>query len=345
MAKSDFLVHFEGLQSKPNTKDESNNTSMSKLIPVSTFMLLLTACAAIEGGDATPLAPADSVLATSASATAITSTPTLDATLYHTVTVQACNVFEAATIRTLRSQGDMLAWSPVSNTLAYLFPSESQDQSVGFLQTVTFPRSDQPLSIAPHVAGNLSWAPDGKHIAFAVLRLGEGLYSLQAADSLGKGLVDFFPGTSARTDEWASPKIVRRWLDDSTRLEIYASCGVNCAASSVGDVRDGSRKPTGEPSAKQIDLWETHINAPAGEALAILKATHPNWSPDASRIVYVDDKLNVWVVSKPGKNQFILDIGKWATPIETKWSADNAYLAIRTDINVQVFAMDCAPST
>jgi hypothetical protein len=316
---------------------------MRNIIPTIIMLFFLTACSAASGGEPATPSTTGSLSTPSTSAVSAETTPTQDPTQYHTVPVQACRVFQAPTIRTLRTQGDLVAWSPVADTLAFLSASETQDQSFGPLLTAAFPKTSEPIVLAPHAAGNLSWAPDGKHIAFAVLRLGEGLYSLQSVDSKGNGLVDFFPGAAARTDEWASPKIVRRWLDDSLRLEMYSSCGVNCAASYEGDVRDGSRKPTGEPSAKNIDLWEMHSFAPPGEAFTIAKATAPNWSPDGLRIVYFDNKSNVWIISKTGKNQFMLDIGKWATPIETKWSADNQYLAIRTDFDVQVFEMNCAP--
>jgi hypothetical protein len=271
-----------------------------------------------------------------------TKTPAANPTIYRTVSAQACSVFQAPTIRTLRPQGDLMAWSEVSNTLAYLAPSDQWDQAVGLLDTISIPPAAAPSQLAIHVAGNLSWSPDGKHIAFSVLRLGEGLYSLQVSAADGSGLVDFFPGDSARTDEWSSPKLVSRWLD-AEQLEIFSSCGVNCAASFAADLRDGSRKPTGAPPSTQIDLWQIHRNTPAGETFDITKASSPNWSFDKNRIAYFDNTSHVWVLSKTDKNQFMLGLGKWDTPFETKWSADGEYLAVRTDVSVQVFEMGCEP--
>jgi dipeptidyl aminopeptidase/acylaminoacyl peptidase len=306
------------------------------------FFPILMGCSPVVETNATPSGtPPFQTVSPSAS---VLVSPSPNPTVFPTIPLHACLLYQVPTIRTLRSQGDLMAWSPTSNVLAFLSSSEQMDQSSGSLMIVPLPAEGTTLRLATNGAGNISWSPDGKHIAFTSLRLGEGVYSLQAVATDGSGLVDFFPGDSARTDEWASPKIVHSWSSDNQHLEIYASCGVNCAAPYIANVLDGTQKPAGGPGLPNIDFWQIHTYTPETLPESITDATSPNWSPDGNRIAYFDDRFNIWVLSKTEKNQFMLDLGKWATPYETKWSSDGNYLAVRVDLTIKVFQIGCEPA-
>lgn len=66
----------------------------------------------------------------------------------------------------------------------------------------------------------------------------------------------------------------------------------------------------------------------------------PNWSADESMLFYTDNRDQVWVVNDVTKEQFRLDIPGDGI-LQTLWSSDNSYLAVRYDDHILIIRVNC----
>jgi hypothetical protein len=274
---------------------------------------------------------------------AVSSTPTVVSIVfpeYRTAPFLLCETSVFNVIRTSTVQGDLFAWSPGSDRLAFIASNSASQWNLGDLTAVPLPAGSPPVILAGNAVGNLSWSPNGSYLAFVSLRTADGVYTLQVVPPEGGETVDFFPGQTAKTDAWASPKIVRQWTDD-LHLTGWSSCGVICAQPVELDISQKIQQAAGDPIRSVVDFWEVHRNEPFPPPADIQDAREVNWSPDLSRAVYFDNRDNVWVVSPGTQTQYRIPLPEWDLPYESKWSPDGRFLAVRAGFFLHVYDSLC----
>ncbi len=254
---------------------------------------------------------------------------------------QTCQVAAQDMIRVERPQGDLIAWAPDKDTVAYIASTLGSSWNVGDLYLLSGPRFDSPVRIATQTAGELTWSPDGSSIAYLGLRLSDNLYTIGLAYPNGRIPLDLFPGEAARTDSYASQKAILQWVD-SGRLRIVTSCGLDCLQAIDFAIPSGIFAPLTGQIPRTWDFWSVHNNQPAEiqPLLADLKG-QLNWSPDERRIAHIDENGNIWIIDEDTKGIFPLDLGFYGTATETDWSYDSQYLAVHVDQNLRIFSFNC----
>jgi hypothetical protein len=286
-------------------------------------LLILTACGGTDFEKPTP-----------------TPLPTSSLPGLVTVEPRLCRVAKLPMLRVDQPQGDMLAWAPGSQTLAYLAPATGSTWMVGTLMTVSAPDFDTPLDLTDYAAGHLTWSPQGSALAYLSLRRSDGLYSVGVVYPQRGEVVDLFPGEAARTDDWSSQKAIDRWRNEQSLL-VKVSCGLDCVQTVQVALATGVITPLGDPVQRAWDWWDYRLNP--GEALPGDTqdfVQQVNWSPDGQRLVYVDRRADAWVVSLDEQIQFPLDTGSYLSVSETDWSQDGEYLAVQAEDWLFIFG-DC----
>ena len=246
------------------------------------LLLLISACTFLGGtkGDVTP-----------------TPMPTSSVPGLQVISPEACQVAEQGMIRVEHPQGDLISWSPVTNTLAYIASTQGSSWNVGELNILSAPLFDSPKRLATQAAGELAWSPNGITLAFLGLRRSDNLYTIGLAYPGGRASKDLFPAEAARTDDFSSQKAIIEWMDDG-RLKVNTSCGIDCMQTMVFGVISGLSTPIGDPVQQEWDLWSVNTNHPENTPLEYANlAGQLNWSPDESQIAYIDEAGNTWVIN------------------------------------------------
>lgn len=290
------------------------------------MLLLLTGC---------------SVFGMGSPATTATPEPTSSIPNLQVVPPQACKVAEQGLIRVYEPQGDLIAWSPNSDTVAYIASTQGSSWNVGDLNILSAPLFADPKRLATGTAGELTWSPDSSIIAFLGLRKSDELYTIGLAYPDERPSQDLFADEVARTDDYSSQKAVLEWID-TDRLRVLASCGLDCMQTIDFNVQSGLSSPVGDPILRKWGMWEPRTNQPA--SLPSEFADLPgqlNWSPDEKYIAYVDQVGNAWVIHSQDGSLYPLDIGQYGTATETDWSFDSQYLALQVDQNMLIFSLKC----
>jgi hypothetical protein len=254
---------------------------------------------------------------------------------------QACSIAEQGMIRVDHPQGDLIAWSPIADMVAYVASTAGSSWNVGELNILSPPLFDTPTRLATQVAGELVWAPDASSIAYLGLRRADNLYTVGLAYPDGRASKDLFPGEAAKTDDYSSQKSIVEWINPG-RLKVLASCGVNCLQALDFGVLSGLSTRVGDPFERYWDMWSIHVYHPA--IVPPEYADLPgqlNWSPDESRIAYIDENGNAWVINVGAGSLYPLDIGQYGTATETDWSYDSQYLAVQVDQNLMIISFEC----
>jgi hypothetical protein len=257
------------------------------------------------------------------------------------ISPQTCLVATQDMIRVEHPQGDLLAWSPAEDSVAYIASTQSSSWNVGELSLLSSPDFDVPIQLATQVAGELTWDPDGTTLAYLGLRRSDNLYTIGLAYPNGRTSRDLFPDEAARTDDFSSQKEILKWID-SGRLRVLVSCGINCMQTLDFGVLSGLSTMVGEPLQRTWDMWAVHTLHP--DTIPPEYASLPgqlNWSPDESRIAYIDENDAAWVIFAQDDTLFPLDIGPYATATEADWSYDSQYLAVHVDQWIKIFSFNC----
>ena len=253
----------------------------------------------------------------------------------------ACQVAEHIMIRVDHPQGDLISWSPRTDTVAYVATSSGSSWNVGDLNLLSGPTFDVPDRIATQVAGELTWSPDGSSLAYLSLRMSDGLYTIGLAYTDGRASKDLFTDEAARTDGFSSQKSIQQWMDPD-HLRVFTSCGVDCMQGLDIRISTGLSSPMGDPIQRRWDQWSVHTNHPSQIPAAFSDLTGQlNWSPDKNMIAYIDDTGSVSIINEQAGSIIPLDIGAYATATETDWSYDGQYLAVQVDQNLKIFSMSC----
>ena len=267
--------------------------------------------------------------------------PTSSISGLQVISPEACLVAERGMIRVEHPQGDLISWSPLTNTVAYIASTQGSSWNVGELDILSAPLFDNPERLATQAAGELAWSPNGITLAFLGLRRSDNLYTIGLAYPGGLASKDLFPGEAARTDDFSSQKAIIEWMDDG-RLKVNTSCGIDCMQAMVFGVISGLSTPIGDPIHPEWDLWSVSTNHPATIPLEYANlAGQLNWSPDEDHIAYIDGAGNAWVINVGTGNLYPLDIGAYSTATETDWSYDSQYLAVHVDQNLKIFSFKC----
>jgi hypothetical protein len=254
---------------------------------------------------------------------------------------QACQVAEQAMIRVENPQGNLIAWSPVADTIAYIASTQGSSWNVGELNILSAPKFDTPDRLATQVAGELTWAPDASSLAYLGLRRSDNLYTIGLAYPNGRASIDLFPGEAARTDNYSSEKSILEWRS-AGQLRVLISCGINCLQTLDIGVLSGLSTKVGDPIERPWDMWAPHTYHPSPIPTQYSGLTGQlNWSWDNQRIAYIDNNANAWVINLASGTLFSLDIGQYASATETDWSFDNQYLAVQVDQYLRVYSFNC----
>jgi hypothetical protein len=290
----------------------------------------------------------------------ITPTPTAtkDPSGYQAVDPQACLVNQWNTLQSEQRrggvvnwlQGDLLAWrtgQPAgAGELAFLSPSDRSSWFTGVLTLARGKDWNDRIILAPGVLanGDLTWAPDGAHLAFLAYRETEGLYTVMTVQADGQGLVDYFPGELARTDTRSAQKAIIGWRDSQT-LQVMVSCGEECR--SAYDINVNTPVSTAVTPTVIDDYTQLKANLQIDKlVLTVTPAIYPknmldpHWSPDQKLVAYLDKRGILWALSIPQKINYILDIGL-RDVYEMQWSSASDALAIRAEDRVFVFQVPC----
>lgn len=254
---------------------------------------------------------------------------------------QACRVAQQRMIRVDEPQGNLIAWSPIDNTLAYIAATTGSSWNIGELSLLSAPKFDPPIRLATGVAGELAWSPDASAIAYLGLRRSDNLYTIGLVYPDGRTSQDLFPDETARTDDYSSQKAILEWID-STRLRVLVSCGNDCMQTQDIAVQTGLSNIVDDPIQRTWDMWSVHTYHPSSMPPEYSKLSGQlNWSWDEQHIAYIDKAGNTWVINANEGNLYPLDIGQYGTATETDWSFDNQYLAVHVDQQLMVFSFNC----
>ena len=290
------------------------------------LLFALSACAILGGGasEATP-----------------TPLPTSSIPNMEVISPQTCQVAEQSMIRVDQPQGDLISWSPISDTVAYIAATHGSSWNVGELYVLSAPKFDTPVRLATGVAGELTWAPDASVVAYLGLRRSDNLYTIGLAFSNGRTSQDLFPDEAARTDDFSSQKSILQWMD-SGRLRVMVSCGNDCMQILDLTVQTGLTNPVGDPIQRSWDMWSVRTIHPAILPTEYAKLPGQlNWSPDDRHVAYIDAAENTWVINVDSGSLYPLDIGQFGTATETDWSPDSQYLAVQVDQYLKIFSFKC----
>lgn len=286
-------------------------------------MFLLSACSTLTGSET-------AAVSTQTTQQALPVLPTqLSGQQLKNFDSQACIVKEFAVIGSTEDQGDLIAWSPVSDILAFVTPeNQVWGWFVGMLTTYDpakdvngFTTKDQS------VFGDVTWSPDGSSIAFVTYNQASQNYQVNIIDNLGQSSVEVFgTGTDADTDSYGSRKGILEWTLDN-QLLLTSSCGVDCIRNYQYSLNDSSLK-----GLEEIRKSEDTSLIPNSEGAA----------PNGKWVVTVDTDNNVWFSSVVNNQAYLLLATTQVK--EIKWSESSRYFALRTAEKVTIYNPTCFTS-
>lgn len=314
---------------------------MRKLCFSIILLALLAGCSAIPG-----LQPQGTQ-----AAVAFTPTPMLGG--YTRDNSLVCPVAQFRTITSTEQQGNLAAWSPEGDAIAYITPRTEHAMYSGDLVVATGADFSQRLTVAEQAWGGLTWSPSGEQVAFVSLRPNDNVYTVMVVGRDGAAPLDLFPGTEAALDDYASPKMVAAWPTEG-RLRVYVSCGIGCYKELEVSVPGGTKTEvpsiiqTPEPTAI-AGLWRSPRNVRQYDAESMPELNDPSWSLDGQHAVYFDQDGFMWVLSTANKTAAPVEmVNASVLPIffvetwkrEMHWATNNR-LAVRIENELEVFSVPC----
>lgn len=250
----------------------------------------------------------------------------------------ACEVRALPTIHVDEMSGDMLAWSPDGEILAYVAPA-SRDWGwySGNLTLISMETGESRATRDIKVTGDISWSPDGSHIAFTALDPTDDIYTVQVLQIADFSSVDLY-STGAATDDFGSRKGIIKWADNS-RVQVAETCGIDCTRFVEINIADQQKRVI--ESGRKEDNQSLEIPLNQGSLEINPEWSLANMSPDDSKLFYSDNDGIAWLASPDEgfKYRIDLDLGD---ALESKWSPNSQLLAVRTDEKVFIFDLECS---
>jgi WD40-like Beta Propeller Repeat len=280
-----------------------------------------------------------------------TAAPLSDTTnaLFTNISSPFCLVSQKNIIQTTDPQGNLLAWSPIMDAIAYISASP-YGWYIGDLVTASAPSFTDTIIAKRNVFGDISWSPDGNKLAFVSLDQNDGLYTIYTADPDGSHLVDLYPGNNKKTDPWSSPKAIYQWKNNN-ELVVSFSCGVGCINLDDVSLLEGTHSISSSTSENISDFLDyTNIIKDNNEYSSLLtkiysaNINYSNWSPNGLYVAILigeNNANNLWVVKPKDKVQFPLDVGGLSKIFEVKWSNSGKFLAVRAQDKLLIFSVEC----
>ena len=277
------------------------------------------------------LAACSSGLSTSADPqaveTAMPAVPTqADGQQFELVNNQSCLIKELVSIQISDQQGDLIAWSPVSDELGFIEPDNQHWQFYVGQLALYSPAWDviKVLTSDQEVFGDITWSPDGLSIAYISLNTVEEQYSVNLVDHDGNSRMDVFGDfNQARTDSWTSKKGISAWTPEND-LILTSSCGADCARRYSYSPMTSSLVVTGEKRWSEDDSLAPNSNA---------ESTNDKWT------IQADKNDNMWLIATDRGEISLLLLD---TAIdEIKWSSSSSYFALRTSDKILVYKPVC----
>lgn len=262
-----------------------------------------------------------------AAETTMPAVPTqVDGQQFELVNNQSCLIKELVSIQISDQQGDLLAWSPVSDELAFIEPDNQHWQFYVGQLALYSPVWDviKVLTRDQDVFGDITWSPDGLSIAYISLNMVEEQYSVNLIDHDGNSRVDVFGDfNQAKTDSWTSKKGISAWTPENEMI-LTSSCGADCARIYSYSPMTSSLVVTGETRWSEDDSLAPNSNA---------ESKNKRWT------IQADKNDNVWIIAaESGEISLLLQ----DTVInEIKWSSSSSYLALRTSDKILVYKPVC----
>lgn len=285
--------------------------------------------------------------------------PTLDLKGNEVLLERTVEPYEVVCISIIedRIHGGVMEWSDSAPLFAYVAPDNrywawfSGDAVVlNFADDAKVPDEygNIPEGMAPselsttdlHVFGDFAFSPDNSKLAFTALRQNEKLYTVMVAslDSGLKDVIDLFPDSAAETDEYASDKSVIQWVSENI-VQVTSSCGIDCERIYNINVRNGSITPQeevrkyGHEGRNQDD----HVIEYDERDYPVMNM--PNWSPNEQYVFYTDARRQTWIIREDTKQQFMLPVDG-SDVLQTRWSYDSRFLAIRFEDSIEIYQID-----
>jgi hypothetical protein len=281
--------------------------------------------------------------------------PTSTAPQFPVVAAQVCQLARYDALRTRQPQGDLIAWAPDQDRLAYVGPAANSNWFSGTLHLVSGPDFAASADLAPDVLifGDLSWSPDGARLAYVTFHQPD-TYSAAVSLPESGAPQDLFANSDPRTDAWGSSKAIQSWRSP-TVIRVLSSCGEDCDQTYEIDLQSLQVTSVGEQLRKAKDRFWPHPNEREYDATIFPvmwqenwetrlspQMKRPTWTTDGAKVAYIDRSITAWVLRADRKEQYMLD-----TPFidvqELKWSSNGRYLALRTDDDVYVYDTECEP--
>jgi hypothetical protein len=253
----------------------------------------------------------------------------------------ACQVADLPVLQTDKAQGDLLAWAENQDIIAFAAPDNGiWGWYSGKLVIVSMddPTAQREFS-KQRVFGDVTWSPGGTQIGFVALRPDGNIYTVMALNVETLTAADLIPGMTASTDIWASQKGIEKW-EDEQNLVITSVCGSDCV-----DQASVNTNGLVMTEITQLRRNEDHslaltLNQPEYDAALYPPMVNPNWTPDLSKIAFLDENDNLIVFDRDQQGYYPFDLTT-LTVNETKWSADSRYLAVRADGHLFIYDMQC----
>jgi len=289
--------------------------------------ILLTGCSSLPGR-----LPSDELT---------TATPLPESSTDDGLAVQppdACLVGEDNVVQSNNPLGDMLAWQPGEAKLAFVAPvGRSWGWGVGDAVIASLSSRESISTSNVRVAGDLTWSPDGTWLAFLALRASDDQYTVMVWQPSDGSLIDLF-SQGAASSEFSGYKGIVRWFGKN-RLQISESCGVDCRQLIEVSILGVEQRIAQQIRQGEDTSLELALNHPDGFAL-FEDWVNPNISPDGRSVFFSDENDTAWIgyIEEGVKYPLALNNG---TPLESKWSDDSRYLAVRTEQQVLVFKLHC----
>ena len=309
-----------------------------------TGLIVLSGCSVLSG--MMPVDPQSATLTALVTPTSVQ--PTLDLKGNEVVEEQGCIVYRGASITTFSDaiDGGTFQWADHQDYFAYVAPENrywawfSGDAAVlRFSEDRAEPETFFTNGLK--VFGDFAFSPNGTKVAFVVFRPSDKLYTVYVA-SLSSGLqqaTDLFPGNVASTDDYSSQKSVIGWVSE-TDVRVSTSCGIDCEriyrinSNTASLVFEEETRKHGHPGRVFIPIERTL------DARFYPQMAYSNWSKSGNLVFYIDERDDVWIMNERTKRQYRLDITGFKL-LQTAWSSDDRYIAIRYPEEIIVYKTDC----